>query len=1494
MSLPAFVGRYKIHHEIARGGFAIVAKAWDEELESFVALKILLDEFVQDEEIKRRFLQEARLLRRIHAPNVITVHDVGRLGDGRPYFVMDFADRGTLTPRLADLDRGPANRPHDLLPLIDALADGLNAIHATGLVHRDIKPDNILFQSTHRTEATHRPPQRNPAMGPITLIGADERIFVGDLGIAKDMIHNSAYPTMLGGTPLYLAPEQNTPSAKVSLAADVYSATALVWHALTGSLPPTPEQLATRITALSPAWQAVIEQGMAIDPAIRFMNMDVWRSALYEALGKGVVTDPGANAAAEVCETEAACPYKGLAAYQLDDARYFCGREALIDELIRRVQLHQVLVVGGPSGSGKSSLVRAGLLPALEAGALPGSETWQLVLMTPGRSPLAELHARLTTDAPLGSPSATPEELLENPSLITDFMQAGGLTRRIALIFIDQFEELFTLVAEAERAALFTLLAALTDPARSQVKVVIAVRADFYGACAQVPWLAGRITNNQVLVGPMTRIELRRAITEPARRAGLYLERGLVEAIVEEAGTEAGSLPLVAHALVETWVRRKGNTLTLEGFQDAGGVAGAISQTADATFAHRLDDAGREVTKRLFLRLVSPGDVAPDTRRMLPRSEIALDEDADIMNWVVEKLTEARLLTIDDGKVQIAHEALLHSWPRLHRWIEESRDDLRMRQKISRAAAGWDTEARDADLLYRGTPLLAALEWTSNNPNQLGRLEREFLHAAVAAKHQQEALAAARLKRSRRIRGLAVAALSLLAVGATLSTVIAYHSFREAQRNEERAANASIEAKERFAAALGSAAFGHVKEDPRLALALAAEAIARGEHRAPSYDTRAAMISARKALAQGRAFLLGSPMAAGDALAIRLSPDGGLLAIAQNGGSIDLIDPQSRTKALPSLTGHRGGVRAVSFGPVGRQLAAGGTAGTVRLWPLPAGGGGAPRVLGKTADVVVDVCFHPNGRVVASANGDGTIRLWDTMGRGQLGAPLAASAFGFNAVEISPDGGALVASSSDAHIHGWLLPSRAPAFESIVETRSSHLLRLEFNAHSDLFAAVSTDGSATLIQYPQGEVLGRAFDAGTLIGAAVFDPTGNLLIGGDADGQLRLWDIAQRRELQVTPSGHSQPIIDASLSDDGMLLATLGRDQSIRFWSLGTDYPLAVEYNVSDAKARAVAFSADGRYLAAGDDAGEVRVWDLENDADPIQLPDHPAGVWGLTFAPDGTLIASGDRKGHIRLSRPSDGALVREWRAPGAVWSLSFDREGHRVLGASDSSLDLWDVATGNRRHSFPQVGGMISRMAVGPRGDLVAVSSSDGRIRVFDMALAVQVQEIAADDDIVWSLAFAPDGQRLATASGDEVVAVWNLASGEREALFTGHSGGATDVAFLADGITLVVTDRDGGLHWWDLRTQRKLAAPWQAHRGASWRIALHPGGATFATSGDDGAIRIWDALQLERACDLGRPTFDAGRRKQYLGSVGDALACDAATASHAATTATHQSQR
>lgn len=1473
---PSYVGRFEILNEIAVGGFAVVLQAWDEELECYVAIKVLHRQYADNQEFQRRFLEEARMLRRVRSPNVVMVHDVGRLNDGRPYFVMDYADRGTLASRIR---RGDSFLKPDLksvLAIVEAVADGVLAIHEAGLVHRDIKPDNTLFQVAPRGKVSAIPADTEPPVPPTALVADNERILISDLSIAKDLVKHGASATIVGGTPQYQSPEQRDPQAKITPATDVYSASAMLWHLLTGDPPPPAESVNNRLAGVPGAWREMFAQGLALEPQARFDSMDSWRRAVEDALMQEP-SDSQASLITEVGVTETTCPYKGLATFQPEDAPFFHGREALIDEIVRRLQFNRVLVVGGPSGSGKSSVVRAGLIPALIAGALPGSQDWRVVLFTPGRDPLAELYFQIAKQLPPEGFALNLEDVMNHPAMARHLADMSG-SKQSLLLCIDQFEELFTLAPAAQRANFISALSAMTDPADSPVRLVITVRADFYAQCAHIPWVADMITSNQVLVGPMSKTELRRAIVEPAQSMGLGVERGLVDTIVDESGIETGSLPLVAHALVETWARREDNALTLRGFRAAGGVTGAISQTADAIFKDRFNEEERKAVERLFLRLVTPGQGAPDTRRILARSEIEYDSDPKVLQRVVENLTDARLLTVDDTSVQIAHEALLRTWPRLQAWIEASREELQTRQRISRAAAEWDAAGRDPDLLYRGTPLLSALEWASKRPDQPGEIERAFLEAAAQTKAKADANAAAKIQRKRRARRVVIAALALLAVGATMASIIASLALRKARSNETRAESATIEAREQFANALGVGAHGIVDTDPLLALVLAAEALSRAVVRPPAYDARATMLAARRVLSRDGPFIVGSGVNAGDALAVALSPDGRIIASAHRDGTIDLIDTATRKRIGPTLHGHTGGVRDVEFSSDSQLLASAGADGTLRLWSAKEGWGGAGRKIGASGDVMMGICISPDGATVATSNGDGTVQLWDVAQGKAIDGPLIDQALSLNVVAFSPDGRGLITSTHDGTIYGWAIPSREPLFPPITGAHSSHLLTMAFAPDGRHFATASTDGTSMVFEYPSGSIVGTAFDKKHRIGSVVFDPGGRYLIGGNSDGSLILWDVQRKMPVHSTPPGHSRAIIDVEISGDGRLAATLGQDQVIRMWSFDSTHPLAIKRTVYGQSAKAVAFSGDGKHIAAGDETGHVQVWELNSDKVPIVLQGHAQQVWALAFAPNRPTLASGDRSGQIQLWNLTNAALQRTIEAHGgSIWSLVFSPDGRQLLSTSDGQVQIWEVASGSLLATLKHEGGNNTRASLSPDGTLLAVTATDGQLRIWDLQNNRILKNLKADDDLLWSTAFSPDARQIAVASSDEVVTLWDLATGNQLEAFTGHTAGATDVAYLSDGVTVAVTDRSGRLHWWDAQTGRKLSEAWPAHSGTSWRLAVHPDGERIATAGDDGNVLVWDEFSVSRACEIGRRAFDEVRHRQFLGPNQRSIACD-----------------
>ena len=437
------------------------------------------------------------------------------------------------------------------------------------------------------------------------------------------------------------------------------------------------------------------------------------------------------------------CPYKGLASYQLDDAEMFYGRDDLLAELVEAVRAASFVVVVGNSGVGKSSALRAGLVKAIETRNLDGLR--QAAVITPGIAPLRTFYQ---------------------------------VPRSVDVVVIDQFEELFTLTDDeaTQREFVRLLVARVND---GSWHVVISLRADFFGRCTTLPELAPLLARRQVVVGPLSEHELRVVITHPAEKAGLIVAPELVDVILREAANHAGALPLVSHALVETWHRRTEDRLTLEAYRDAGSIAGAIARTAERVYGG-FNAAQRLHVERLFLRLVEPGDGTDHTRRNVPYGQLA---GSSIDPEEVDLLVEARLLTADADGIEIAHEALIESWPRLRSWIDDDRDGIRMHRHLTSAASAWNELGRDKEELYRGARLAAALSWVNDAQPDLSDHERDFIDAAVEVSGDQ---LRQQVRANRRLRIL-VAASVVGVIVAAVGTVVAVSQAKKADRGRATA-----------------------------------------------------------------------------------------------------------------------------------------------------------------------------------------------------------------------------------------------------------------------------------------------------------------------------------------------------------------------------------------------------------------------------------------------------------------------------------------------------------------------------------------------------------------------------------------------------------------------------------------------------------------------------------------------------------------------------------
>ena len=757
---------YRIESLLGLGGMSVVYLAEDLRLGRRVALKLLAADLAEDESFRDRFLEESRLAASIDHPNIVPIYEAGVTED-LLFIAMRYVEGGDLSERV---QLGPLD-PGEAIGILAQVASALDAAHARGLVHRDVKPSNLLLDRGTRPDGS-------------------DHVYLADFGLVKRVSGKtgSGDDGHLLGTIDYVAPEQIA-GEEIDGRADVYSLGCVLYECLVGQPPfrrdseiavvfahleGEPLAPSAQRPELPAALDAVIARALAKEPEQRYSSCrELAQAALAVAVDEAsrTLVDVAFRAAARRSDrseveaelagkvmdlqsvreqsralsgpdtparasAEAICPFKGLASFEPVDADYFFGRERLVAELVARLVGAGFLAIVGPSGSGKSSLLRAGLLPALAGGVLPGSSGWRRWLLRPGERPLNTLGSVLVSGA-------------EDP--VAEALDALPEGARL-LLAVDQLEELFTACrSDAERAAFADMLARAAADPEGRAVVVVALRADFYGRFAAVPGLAGLLGANQVLVGPMQASELRRAVELPADRVGLRVEPGLADALVDDVEGEPGALPLLSTALLELWQKREDEALTLAAYRETGGVHGAVARLAEGTYT-RIPDERKPLVRAVMLRLVGEGEGKGEApvRRRVPLAELDLERNEDVA-VVLATLADSRLVTVSEGSVEVAHEALLREWPRLREWIEEDAEGRRLRRHITRAATGWDTAGRDSGELYRGARLAAALDWSADHAFERNELEREFVTESRAASEQETKRAR---RTNRRLRAL--------------------------------------------------------------------------------------------------------------------------------------------------------------------------------------------------------------------------------------------------------------------------------------------------------------------------------------------------------------------------------------------------------------------------------------------------------------------------------------------------------------------------------------------------------------------------------------------------------------------------------------------------------------------------------------------------------------------------------------------------------------------
>ena len=1067
------------------------------------------------------------------------------------------------------------------------------------------------------------------------------------------------------------------------------------------------------------------------------------------------------------------CPYLGLVPFQERDARVFYGRDELVAQLVQRLVARLdgtgILLVAGESGAGKSSLLRAGLMPRLAAGVLgPGSQRWPQRVIRPTASPLRELAMHLAevagadpvsvyrslSAAPGEAPMLVEQAVRTVASRVADSESgspadtAAPAPPRLVLV-IDQFEELFTAGGDVEdgrverEAFIAALHAAAAVPGapdkRPRALVVAAVRADFLGRLIAYPPLKAALESGPFTVGPMSEAELRLAVTGPAAEAGLAVEPALVETVIAElregtgGGLGSGLLPLMSQAMAATWEHREGSELTLRGYRRAGGVADAVNRSAQAAYdvlTSRQQDAARLVFTQLTIitadsqlarRRCSMTDLHP------PGAQMAADIDA-----VIDIFSAHRLLVLGQDSVEISHDVLLQAWNQLRDWLGDNQADRALYSQVVTDAATWDINRRDSSYLYRPGRLAtidaAATRW-QDAPTRYPPLPATS-NAFLSAAHH----AARRSTRRRRSGFVILALLTVLAVGAS---GVALNQRAAAVRQRDQAVYNQV----------------------------ITEAVQFGTSDTP--------LAAQINLA-----------------AYRIQPTQDLAS--------RLLNSENTPLSSPLATG-AGAVNSVAFSPGGHTLASGSNDGTVALWdvadpahPSPLG---QPLASGGAA-AVDSVAFSPDGHQLASGDDDGIIRLWDVAdpahpsALGQpIGSALTSGTVAVNSVAFSPDGQMLASGDDDGTVALWDVGDPAHP--------------------STLGQPLTSSGTAA-------------------VDSVAFSPDGQTLASGSDDGAVALWDVGDPAHPsalgQPLTSGGTVAVDSVAFSPDGHTLASGSLYGTIRLWSL----PQTVLTGAGIAAVDSVAFSPDGHTLASGSLDGTVALWDVTDPADPRPLGQPlasggTAAVDSVAFSPDRHTLASGSDNGVVTLWDVADPARPRPLGQPpaigGAVDSVVFSPDGHTLAGGGlDGAVWLWDVA--DPAHPSPLGVGLTSgtatvlSVAFSPDGHTLASGNFYGVVRLWDVADPADPrplgQPLTGGTSHVDSVAFSPDGHTLASGSGDGTVRLWDVGDpADPRPLgqpLTGGTAAVDSVAFSPDGQrqTLASGSVDGTTRLWDLNVQ------------------------------------------------------------------------------------------
>ncbi|MBW4628105.1 MAG: CHAT domain-containing protein [Brasilonema octagenarum HA4186-MV1] len=1128
------------------------------------------------------------------------------------------------------------------------------------------------------------------------------------------------------------------------------------------------------------------------------------------------------------------CPYQGLAAFGEANAEYFFGREKATLQLVSAVNNKPLVAVVGASGSGKSSLVFAGLIPQLRRDTV---NSWLILSFRPLKNPFESLAKALTGAFNLEDDdhrhlleAKLELELRKDTSTLQTTIEriqtSSPNSQRRLLLVGDQFEEIYTLCADASERKIFLdgLLQAVNNA--PLFTLVLTLRADFFSKALDDYEPFGKALQNYQpeLVVRMNREELEQAIALPATQLGFQLEFGLTNTIINDIQDGDGRLPMLEFTLTQLWKQQHSGRLTHDAYQQIGGVEKALANYAETIYA-KLSEEQREKAQRVFIQLVQPGEGTEDTRKLATSDEVG-------DNWdLVTHLADERLVVTNRNEltneetVEVVHEALIRHWKRLRGWMQENRKFRVWQEGLRVALQQWVDSKKDDGALLRGVPLTVAEDWLQQRGGEVRQAQRWFIEKSVALRERER-------KQKQRLRLSVIAGLAC-----ALLVVSGFAGLSEIRRTDAQVSQLSLSSEKYFQQNEQQEALTEVIKAGKLLKSFWKPWITP-ENRMQAISTlREVVYRFNVKTLKKHTFSVTS---------VSFSPDGKTLASVSN-NTVKLWDINSG-REIKTLNGHRFGVNSVSFSPDGKTLASASIDKTVKLWNLNSGRE-IKTLIGHT-DSVYSVSFSPDSKTLASASGDKTVKLWDRDSGREIKTLTGHTSYVYS-VSFSPDGKTLASASWDKTVKLWDINSGQEV--KTLNGHTDHVESVSFSPDGKTLASASWDKTVKLWDINSGQEVKTLNGHTFFVRSVSFSPDGKTLASASWDKTVKLWDINSGQEVK-TLKGHIDPVESVSFSPDGKTLASASGDKTVKLWDINSGREIKTLLGHTD-HIRSVSFSPNGKTLASASMDKTVKLWDINSGREIKTLIGHTDFVESVSFSPDGKTLASASSDKTVKLWDINSGREIKTLLGTDHVESVSFSPDGKTLASASwDKTVKLWDINSGQEVKTLRHTD-HVESVSFSPDGKTLASASWDKTVKLWDVNTGREIKTLIGHTDFVESVSFSPDGKILASASHDNTVKLWDINSGQEVKTLNRHTSFVTSVSFSPDGKTLASASWDKTVKLWDVNTGREIKTL-IGHTDYVRSVSFSPDGKTLASASDDNTIILWnfdlDNL-LVRGCGL-----------------------------------------